>query len=115
MAIAFTAWLIAPAPMAWTQTLCWLRMTPAMAPATATGLEVAETLRTSTGRASPYRRRCKNVCGRRAPRRSELDSGRSVLGRVGAVHGSGRRTSTGYLAYSTLLVSLRTVTRTCPG
>src|SRR4030081_1690084 len=43
------AWLMAPAPMAWTSTLDWDRMTPAMAPATATGLLVADTLRTSTG------------------------------------------------------------------
>src|SRR4029077_13661985 len=49
MAIALTAWLMAPAPMAWTSTLPLLRITPAMAPATATGLEVAETLSTSTG------------------------------------------------------------------
>src|SRR5712691_4611705 len=49
MAIAFTAWLIAPAPMACTSTLPLLRMTPAMAPATATGLEVADTFSTSTG------------------------------------------------------------------
>src|SRR5260370_26183599 len=49
MAIALTAWLMAPAPMAWTSTLPLLRITPAMAPATATGFEVAETLRTSTG------------------------------------------------------------------
>src|SRR5690242_17773668 len=40
---------MAPAPMAWTSTLPLLRITPAMAPATATGLEVAETLSTSTG------------------------------------------------------------------
>src|SRR2546421_8668709 len=49
MAIALIAWLMAPAPIAWTSTFCWLRTTPAMAPATATGFEVAETLRTSTG------------------------------------------------------------------
>src|SRR6266568_2404058 len=49
MAIALTAWLIAPAPIACTSTRPLLRMTPAMAPATATGLEVAETLSTSTG------------------------------------------------------------------
>src|SRR2546421_8093133 len=49
MAMALTAWLIAPAPMAWTSTRPLLRMTPAMAPATATGFEVAETLSTSTG------------------------------------------------------------------
>src|SRR5215472_1611219 len=47
--MALTAWLIAPAPMAWTSTLPLLRITPAMAPATATGFEVAETLSTSTG------------------------------------------------------------------
>src|SRR5205807_557692 len=49
MAIALIAWLIAPAPMAWTSTFDELRITPAIAPATATGLDVAETLRTSTG------------------------------------------------------------------
>src|SRR2546421_3277350 len=49
MAIALTAWLIAPAPIAWTSTRPLLRITPAMAPATATGFEVAETLSTSTG------------------------------------------------------------------
>src|SRR5205823_12242116 len=49
MAIALTAWLIAPAPMAWTSTRPLLRITPAIAPATATGFEVAETLSTSTG------------------------------------------------------------------
>src|SRR5438105_13282460 len=47
--MALTAWLIAPAPIAWTSTRPLLRMTPAMAPATATGFEVAETLSTSTG------------------------------------------------------------------
>src|SRR3979411_1674216 len=49
MAIALTAWLMAPAPMAWTSTRPLLRITPAIAPATATGLEVAETFSTSTG------------------------------------------------------------------
>src|SRR5215472_2110606 len=49
MAIALTAWLIAPAPIAWTSTRPLLRITPAIAPATATGFEVAETLSTSTG------------------------------------------------------------------
>src|ERR1700694_5295920 len=49
MAIALTAWLMAPAPIAWTSTRPLLRITPAMAPATATGLEVAETFSTSTG------------------------------------------------------------------
>src|SRR2546428_14141754 len=47
MAIAFTAWLMAPAPIAWTSTRLWLRTTPAIAPATATGFEVAETFRIS--------------------------------------------------------------------
>src|SRR5260370_11010171 len=47
--MALTAWLIAPAPIACTSTRPLLRMTPAMAPATATGFEVAETLSTSTG------------------------------------------------------------------
>src|SRR3989475_1739157 len=49
MAIALTAWLIAPAPMAWTSTRPLLRITPAIAPATATGLAGAETLSTYTG------------------------------------------------------------------
>src|SRR5689334_13382953 len=40
---------MAPAPIACTSTRPLLRMTPAIAPATATGLEVAETLSTSTG------------------------------------------------------------------
>src|SRR5438132_4594242 len=48
IAIALTAWLMAPAPMACTSTRLWVRTTPAMAPATATGLDVAETLRIST-------------------------------------------------------------------
>src|SRR6059058_3006148 len=47
MAIAFTAWLMAPAPIACTSTRLWLRTTPAIAPATATGFEVAETFRIS--------------------------------------------------------------------
>src|SRR5690242_16102420 len=49
MAMALTAWLMAPAPMAWTSTRPLLRITPAIAPATATGFEVADTLSTSTG------------------------------------------------------------------
>src|SRR6202521_1782579 len=40
---------MAPAPIAWTSTRPLLRITPAIAPATATGLEVAETFKTSTG------------------------------------------------------------------
>src|SRR5207237_2103151 len=47
MAIALTAWLMAPAPIACTSTRLWLRTTPAIAPATATGFEVAETFRIS--------------------------------------------------------------------
>src|ERR1700738_95094 len=38
---------MAPAPMACTSTRVWLRTTPAIAPATATGFEVAETFRIS--------------------------------------------------------------------
>src|SRR5665213_146717 len=62
MAIALTAWLIAPAPMACTSTRCWVRTTPAMAPATATGLLVAETLRISMGLASPCDDACVGGC-----------------------------------------------------
>lgn len=47
--MAFTAWLIAPAPIAWISTRPWVLTTPAIAPATRTGCEVAETLSTSTG------------------------------------------------------------------
>src|SRR5438876_4139008 len=53
MAMALTAWLIAPAPIAWTSTRPLLRITPAMAPATATAFAVAEPLSTSTGARSP--------------------------------------------------------------
>src|SRR5579884_1773554 len=63
IAIALIACLIAPAPIACTSTFCWLRITPAIAPATATGFEVAETLRTSTGSAPPLEHRCRSVCG----------------------------------------------------
>src|ERR1700686_3491309 len=62
MAIAFIAWLMAPAPIAWTSTFDWLRTTPAMAPATATGLLVAETLRISNGTAEPLGPVCVDVC-----------------------------------------------------
>src|SRR5215831_12517615 len=44
MARALTAWLTAPAPIACTSTLCRSRITPAIAPATAVGREVAATL-----------------------------------------------------------------------
>src|ERR1700736_2396881 len=47
IAIALTAWLMAPAPIACTSTRVWLRTTPAIAPATATGFEVAETFKIS--------------------------------------------------------------------
>src|SRR5665213_819618 len=53
MAIALTAWLMAPAPIACTSTRPLLLITPAIAPATATGLEVADTFSTSTGARSP--------------------------------------------------------------
>src|ERR1700694_1433811 len=53
MAIALIAWLIAPAPIAWTSTRFWVRTTPAIAPPTATGLLVAETLRISNGGITP--------------------------------------------------------------
>src|SRR5919108_3035091 len=52
MAMAFTAWLIAPAPMACTSARPCSRIMPATAPATAGGLEEAETRSASTaGRA----------------------------------------------------------------
>src|ERR1700733_12784587 len=35
MAIALMAWLMAPAPIAWTSTFFWVRTTPAIAPASA--------------------------------------------------------------------------------
>src|SRR5438445_2128675 len=54
MAMALMAWLMAPAPMACTSTRCWVRTTPAMAPATATGLLVAETLRISNCGSAPW-------------------------------------------------------------
>src|SRR6202171_6615999 len=47
IATALPAWLMAPAPIAWTSTRVWLRTTPAIAPATATGLEVADTFKIS--------------------------------------------------------------------
>src|SRR3989304_515805 len=49
MAAALTAWLTAPAPMAWTSALPCSRMTPAMAPATAEVRDSAETLMMSIG------------------------------------------------------------------
>src|SRR3982074_140775 len=54
MAIALTAWLMAPAPIAWTSTRPLLLITPAMAPATATGFEGGGDLTTLT-RARPPR------------------------------------------------------------
>src|SRR5438270_3670330 len=49
MAIAFTAWLRAPAPTTCTSTAPVWRTTPAMAPATELGFERLDTLRISTG------------------------------------------------------------------
>src|SRR5437588_4020026 len=49
MAIAFTAWLRAPAPTTCTSTAPDWRTTPAMAPATEFGFERLDTLRISTG------------------------------------------------------------------
>src|SRR5207302_9023326 len=49
MAIAFTAWLIAAAPMAWSSAVPFSRTTPASAPATAVGLDLAATLRMFMG------------------------------------------------------------------
>src|SRR5712691_590094 len=57
MAIAFTAWLIAAAPIAWSSAVPFSRTTPASAPATAVGFDLAATLRTSIGRASSAERR----------------------------------------------------------
>src|SRR5215472_5862818 len=48
MAAAFTAWLTAPAPIAWTSARRCSRTTPAIAPATAVERDRAETLITST-------------------------------------------------------------------
>src|SRR5260370_20390814 len=65
IAIALTAWLMAPAPIAWTSTRLWLRTTPAIAPATATGFEVAETFKISIAaravRGTPAARLADNV------------------------------------------------------
>src|SRR5947209_6861088 len=49
MAMAFTAWLRAPAPTTCTSTAPDWRTTPAMAPATELGFERLDTLRISTG------------------------------------------------------------------
>src|SRR5207253_2774724 len=49
MAIAFTAWLIAAAPMAWSSAVPFSRTTPASAPATAVGFDLAATLRMFMG------------------------------------------------------------------
>src|SRR5450756_1041149 len=43
MAIAFTAWLTAPAPIAWISACLFSRTDPAIAPATEWGLEFADT------------------------------------------------------------------------
>src|SRR5207237_2061314 len=60
MAIAFTAWLSAPAPTTCTSTAPVWRTTPAMAPATELGFERLDTLRISTG---PPGRRDASVLG----------------------------------------------------
>src|SRR5947207_11186915 len=60
MAIAFTAWLRAPAPTTCTSTAPDWRTTPAMAPATELGFERLDTLRISTG---PPGRRDASVLG----------------------------------------------------
>src|SRR5438094_8001359 len=92
MAMALTAWLIAPAPIAWTSTRPLLRMTPAMAPATATGFEVAETLSTSTGARStviagtPSNTFTVDSLGRCRPARTRRTGDRCC----GACHGSRR-------------------------
>src|SRR2546421_132892 len=48
MAMALMAWLRAPAPMTCTMARLSLRMTPASAPATEFGLDLEDTLRSST-------------------------------------------------------------------
>src|SRR5437660_1989785 len=53
MAMAFTAWLRAPAPMTWTRARPSLRITPAKAPATELGLDLEDTLSVSMARSSP--------------------------------------------------------------
>src|SRR5579875_3024647 len=49
MAMALTAWLMAAAPMAWSSAVPFSRTTPARAPATAVGLDLAATLSTDMG------------------------------------------------------------------
>src|ERR1041385_4920321 len=72
MAIALIAWLMAPAPMACTSTFWELRITPAIAPATATGFEVAETLRISTRVPRTLRERLADVPGWERPGRRRV-------------------------------------------
>src|SRR5690606_10643016 len=57
MATAFTAWFRAPAPIACISAPPRSRITPASAPATELGFDLAETLRTSTGSPPPCRNR----------------------------------------------------------
>src|SRR6266508_2019625 len=92
MAIALTAWLMAPAPIAWTSTRPLLRITPAIAPATATGLEVAETLSTSTGtRSADIAGTPSNVFTVDSLDRSSPSGGRINVNQYGIeCHGSGR-------------------------
>jgi len=47
IAIALTAWFRAPAPIVWSSQAPFSRITPAMAPATALGLDLVETRKTS--------------------------------------------------------------------
>src|SRR4030042_436168 len=69
MAVALTAWLTAPAPIAWTSARLCSRTTPAMAPATADVRDSAETLIMSIGHAplrsaqSPEWLCCGNLTG----------------------------------------------------
>src|SRR3954471_870593 len=75
MAMAFTAWLRAPAPTTWTSTAPVCRTTPAIAPATEFGLLRLDTLRISTG---PPGGRDVRVSPRKFDRMADPSCGRSV-------------------------------------
>jgi len=77
------------------------RTTPAIAPATATGLLVAETLRISTGPDPPCEDVCEGGCCDVILRLSRFWAGRAILGFPRCDR---------YLAYSTLRVSRSTTT-----
>src|SRR5215471_2269264 len=96
---------MAPAPIACTSTLFWARTTPAMAPATATGLLVAETLRTSIAGAAPS-----------GPGKVLRDAEDVIIVPAKPVrhHRPRPRRSRRYLAYSTQRVSRSTTTLTRP-